>query len=118
MDSNKIILPLTLITLSGCSTYSESFDCPPGRGVGCQSLSAVNQMIEEGHLPLSQTASTKKLDEEFTVETQGVQPLEKDPYFKIWIAGYEDETGSYHEPTYLYAPLHKSVPLDKTADGA
>jgi Type IV conjugative transfer system lipoprotein (TraV) len=118
MDNKKMILPLILITLSGCSTYSETFDCPPGSGVGCKSLSAVNQMMEEGRLPLLQAESTKEPNQAIITEAYGPQSLEQDNYLKIWIAGYEDEVGYYHEPTYIYAPLHKSSSLDKTEDGA
>ncbi len=47
---NKAIL-LGLV-LCGCSNYAETFDCKPGTGVGCQPLSTVNQMVEDGELPI------------------------------------------------------------------
>lgn len=48
---------LSLTLLNGCTPYAESFDCPPGFGVGCKSLSRVNQMVEEGELPLEDSSS-------------------------------------------------------------
>src|SRR4051812_47631238 len=46
----KSLSIINLVILSGCSTYSETFDCPPGSGVGCKSISEVDQMIDEGKL--------------------------------------------------------------------
>ena len=31
--------------------YEGGFECPPGRGVGCKSISDVNQMVDQGELP-------------------------------------------------------------------
>ncbi len=40
-----IILPLIL---SGCmGVYEGGFECPPGEGVGCKSISEVNQMVDQ-----------------------------------------------------------------------
>ena len=34
--------------LSGCmGVYEGGFECPPGEGVGCKSISEVNQMIDQ-----------------------------------------------------------------------
>ena len=52
MNTKPIVLLITLTLANGCTPYSESFDCPPGRGVGCKSLNVVNHMVEEGQLPL------------------------------------------------------------------
>ena len=72
---NKSIA-LVGFVLCGCDNYAETFDCKPGIGVGCQSLSTVNQMVEEDKLPIHQL-------------------------HQVWIAGYEDEEGNYHEPRYI-----------------
>ena len=62
---------LLCLLLAGCSTYNESFDCAPGKGVGCVSLSAVNTMVNKGQLP-----------------------LEDKP--RLWIRGHEDAHGQSH----------------------
>lgn len=31
--------------------YEGGFECPPGTGVGCKSISDVNQMVNDGELP-------------------------------------------------------------------
>lgn len=43
------ILPLCL---TGCmGIYEGGFECPAGRGVGCKSISEVNDMVNHGVLP-------------------------------------------------------------------
>lgn len=47
----KPTLPLFLSLLTGCAgIYGESFDCPPGEGVACKSISEVNRMIDRGEI--------------------------------------------------------------------
>ena len=44
------------LSLSGCmGVYEEGFDCPPGVGVGCKSISHVNTMVNQGLLPRPET---------------------------------------------------------------
>lgn len=46
---SSIILPFCL---TGCmGIYEGGFECPPGKGVGCKSISDVNQMVDQGELP-------------------------------------------------------------------
>lgn len=35
------------LTLTGCGSYSNKFDCPYGEGLGCASVSKVNKMLDE-----------------------------------------------------------------------
>ena len=113
----RSFLILALIGLSGCSSYSETFDCPAGQGVGCKSLSRVNQMVEKGDLP-------HKDPEDFTstdvirprlVKTDQASPLHLNADFigapvmyaeapnsnRIWFAGYKDSNGNYHGPHFV-----------------
>lgn len=86
---------LCALFLSGCSTYNEDFDCEPGKGVGCKSLSQVNRMVDEGAFGVE--------EEDKTVETAAVVPSQKQ--LRIWVAGYEEGDGTIHEPSVLYVPL-------------
>ncbi|MHB1910420.1 MAG: type IV conjugative transfer system lipoprotein TraV [Nitrososphaerales archaeon] len=36
--------------LGGCAIYDQSFDCEAGKGVGCKSISEVNDLINQGNL--------------------------------------------------------------------
>jgi hypothetical protein len=58
--SKKFLQYCTVVTLSLCLTgcmgvYEGGFECPPGEGVGCKSISEVNQMVDQGELPPSET---------------------------------------------------------------
>ena len=45
-------------SLSGCmGVYEGGFECPPGKGVGCKSISEVNTMVDQGEIPQPSTAS-------------------------------------------------------------
>ena len=44
-----------LVALSACSTYKETFDCPPCKGVGCASITQVNARVNQKALPALQT---------------------------------------------------------------
>lgn len=46
--SPKVLCTLSLLMLSGCSTYDGEFDCPKGEGLTCASLSDVHCHIDEG----------------------------------------------------------------------
>lgn len=61
MSILRIFLMLfPLFFFAGCTSYQEHFDCPPKEGVGCRSLSDVDQMVEEGKLPLSNPEDTSQ----------------------------------------------------------
>lgn len=42
---NTATLPLCLSSCMG--VYEGGFECPPGKGVGCKSISEVNQMVDQ-----------------------------------------------------------------------
>lgn len=113
----------SLTMLSACTPYTESFDCPPGRGVGCQSLSTVNQMVEEGKLPYGNLpyeklpleddpADKEKAPSQEPIMIEAQAPIMPDEIkshptgrIKVWLAGYEDSHGTdrfYHAPTLVY----------------
>ena len=109
----QIIFTTSLTMLSACTPYTESFDCPPGRGVGCQSLSTVNQMVEEGILPLEDQSPKREQKTLFNPPMiEAKAPLMSDDikshptsHIKVWLAGYEDSHGSdrfYHAPSLVY----------------
>ncbi len=49
---SKLIYILPLMSLVGCSTYKEQFDCPVGTGMGCASLSKVNKAMDKGYIQI------------------------------------------------------------------
>ena len=58
----RSLLLMTFIPLfTNCtgSTYSSHFDCPYGEGLGCASLSKVNQMIDQHQVHLNEGGPTR-----------------------------------------------------------
>ena len=54
----RLLITMSALALSGCmGVYEGGFECPPGEGVGCKSISEVNQMVNEGELPKSPSSS-------------------------------------------------------------
>lgn len=111
----QVIFLTSLMALSACTPYMESFDCPPGRGVGCQSLSSVNQMVEDGKLPLEDYSADKEKALSSSQEPPLIEaraPLMTDEinshptsHVKVWLAGYEESHGRdhfYHAPSLVY----------------
>ncbi|HQS84691.1 MAG: hypothetical protein B7Y25_07145 [Alphaproteobacteria bacterium 16-39-46] len=91
----KYVLPFCTLILSGCATYNETFDCEPGKGVGCKSLSQVNHMVNEGKLPLS--------SEENPSEPPAPPIAQKN--LRVWFAEHTDEEGIFYEDSLVYVPL-------------
>lgn len=64
----NILFVLTLLPLlSGCSVmgvYEGGFDCPAGSGVGCKSISEVNEMVNSGALSPQESVASSSLDED------------------------------------------------------
>ncbi|HBN23081.1 MAG TPA: hypothetical protein DD412_07575 [Holosporales bacterium] len=60
----KILALVSLVSLTACSTYQESFDCPVGEGVRCASMSTINTKMDKNEIVL-------ELD----------QPLQESTYF-------------------------------------
>ena len=55
---------ILLLALSGCmGVYEGGFECPPGQGVGCKSISEVNDLVNAGELPKAAASlSAQKAD--------------------------------------------------------
>lgn len=53
------------LCLTGCmGVYEGRFECPPGEGVGCKSISEVNQMVDRGSVPGIQCPEDKSVTSE------------------------------------------------------
>ena len=118
-------LMATLMSLSGCSSYQDQFDCPAGTGVGCQSVSEVNDLIDKGAFkkePFNQKASSDRMTEEDEIKLTSLKESEPrlisldperfDPRspvvrvpeqtMEVWIRGYGDEGGHYHHDSHIH----------------
>lgn len=132
LQSSKLIAASTFnvmlgVTLSGCSTTSETFDCKAGQGVGCKSISEVNQLVDQGsHGSFSERDTTLARDK------QSILPLEPAPlstsmisgdflpversntltvhrmpeeYLRVWVAPFQDQQGNLHEGSVIHTVL-------------
>lgn len=44
----RLLMTMSALALNGCmGVYEGGFECPPGRGVGCKSISEVNEMVDQ-----------------------------------------------------------------------
>jgi conjugal transfer pilus assembly protein TraV len=130
-----IFLSFFCLSLGGCSTTSETFDCQSGKGVGCKSISTVNKMVDQGSLggeveegkqslilpssvPIMSTGSN---DVETSGNTladkafsqQANVPLSDDflvrrvseEHLRVWIAPFQDAQGNFHEGSIVHTVL-------------
>ena len=63
--ANKILLIISILLLTSCSVYKGSFDCNAHRGIGCESVSKVNELVNDDRL------------DEFTENHQGKKASNK-----------------------------------------
>ena len=92
-----IFICLLMLGVTGCaSTYKESFDCAPGNGVGCKSITQVNQLIDhvENTEIANQNDTTRKSDEHHEGLNNGRQAQQGGRILKIWLAPQEDGKGN------------------------
>jgi hypothetical protein len=57
----KLISFVLLITLSGCSTYRSTWECPKLHGIGCSSLEYADMVAKEQILLNSTNSNIKNL---------------------------------------------------------
>jgi conjugal transfer pilus assembly protein TraV len=109
-----MFLVLLMAALTGCSVPREKFDCPYGKGVGCRSISAVNQDVNEGKLPHNAKQDKAKskvvLKENISIEDGhfgddlNVQRV-SEQHLRVWVAPYQDEQGHFHEDAIIHVVL-------------
>ncbi|MBP6952068.1 MAG: TraV family lipoprotein [Alphaproteobacteria bacterium] len=103
MNIKPMTLLMTVAIANGCTPYSESFDCPPGRGVGCKSLNIVNHMVEEGQLPLENAP--------FESESLKSEPLETESPKTLSDQGKEEDKKPTSPSSCLIEAMDSRAPL-------
>lgn len=68
----QTLLILGLCLLSSCQIYKSDFDCPHSPGLGCVSVSHVNDLIDRGELSDSKAPrkETQELNTHWTQESK------------------------------------------------
>lgn len=116
MKLNRRYAGLTLLPcflLTGCS--QQSFDCPPGQGMGCQSIMSVHSQVNACQRPLVRTSidmNMPNLPEDNIIKTpesirlklkdgRHVQWVPED-IRRIWLPPYQDVHGQFYESRFVY----------------
>ena len=94
-----VLSGILMLGTTGCtSTYRESFDCVPGRGVGCQSITQVNRLVDQSGD--SSLFNANQADDQNSVQKDAFlasRPISSQSHsLKVWIAPYKDEHGNLH----------------------
>lgn len=116
---------LTVSILSGCSLPNETFDCPAGLGVGCRSISKVNQDIDNGSIlkeemaeigfhkqfvaPVISQVSPDTLNlSEIVLSDKSVIQRGREEHLRVWIAPHADEDNNFHEASVVHTIIRPS----------
>ena len=109
MRKNKLIWLLALVQLSGCASYSNDFACKAGKGVGCKSISQVNEMINENAITEENVKPHEAEKEHVFNYLPASNPSAKskvlripEKTMRIWVNSFTDEKGDFIEETYLH----------------
>ena len=100
---------LIILALTGCSIPKEQFDCKYGVGLGCKSITEVNQMVNDGALggrhpnPKPQIAVSKNVTN-LIHEPMVVQRVTEE-HLRVWLAPFQDEQGCFHEGEIIHTVL-------------
>ena len=106
-----VLLP---IFLAGCSGMGGKFDCNVSSGGRCAPMSQINKMANRGafqggeHHPNNIKQSGEAYG--YPLNTFAGAPIRSNESIQqIWIGPYEDASGNYHEPSYVYAVVKKGA---------
>jgi hypothetical protein len=97
-----IILSLTLV-LSSCAVHGTKFECAPGKGAGCKSVSKVNKMVDHNEFEdlFDEDFNTNSISKPYN-STNWQNPDRLVPQGKrIWIAPKKNTKGTYNSETYI-----------------
>ena len=117
-----------LALLSGCASHiNEEFDCPAGKGLGCQSITEVKKKLNQGQVSLPETTTEAyqrrgsghlaaplmmkvlrvsgetSLEPASFVDSNGMM-IKRTPEkpLRVWIAPYQDQDGNLREASVVH----------------
>ena len=121
--AKSLISLLSFVLLSACAVSTESFDCKPGKGVGCKSIHEVNQLLNEQNLgakdsatdaqslapALETSAFSMPIPEH--LKDKDLLLLQRVPEraLSIWFAPFTDAEGHLHEASTVHVLLKPST---------
>lgn len=93
--------------LISCAGTSEQFDCKYSKGVGCKSISQVNQMLNDLTLNTSIKPQPKVLIVNNNHSKNMIDKVQRvvDEKLRVYIAPYQDLGGNFHTGSIVYTVL-------------
>lgn len=128
MINLKIILITLLgLTLGGCSAYQEHFKCKAQPGLGCSSITEVNNLVNQGWPSNDARKKEVHKKESFfsrlfkrksanssqscsTCHSESLKGL-SNPHpntLRIWMAPYQDNN-TYHDEQFVYSTMQSQA---------
>lgn len=120
---SQVISFLCLITLTACSSVSESFDSEATKGVGAKSIAQVNAMVDQGKIDglksevdqnsvvapvIVQTPVAIAHPEAIVLSDHSVIQRQPEQHLRIWFAPFQDMNGNFHEASVVHTLLRQS----------
>lgn len=98
--------------LSGCAGMGSKFDCNVDSGGRCTPMNHINKMADYGafnddhYYKKRNLMQTRNKKSGYPLKTFDGAPIRSgESIQQIWIGPYEDITGNYHEPSYVYTVI-------------
>ncbi len=112
------ITMLMIIQLTSCASYQEDFDCKAGSGVGCKSISEVNDMVNLGEplgkltddISIDELKDSQKENSFITYNMKHTASADKvyrapEKTARIWINSFTDNKGDHIGETYVHTVI-------------
>lgn len=118
------ILSCALLGLSACVGTAEKFDCSAGSGLGCYSITQVNQKVDEGlnttldnkiqekpktGVSFEKTKTSSNSEKPKAYANSGLKDFRvqrvREAHLRIWFAPFQDPQGNFHEDSIVHTVL-------------
>jgi hypothetical protein len=101
INRSYLFIAMLSLVLSSCQMYRSQFDCPPGEGIPCTSVTDIESMVIETKrgpdvLAPSETGAWKNL----------IPILPLCQARKVWISDVDTNCGCHIEGHYIYINSH------------
>ena len=112
-------LLLSCLTLTGCSTLNEEFDCPAPKGGSCKRMDQIYDMVNgENGVGQERLAVAPNKNPLMVATGQGEPRRYGEGVMRLWIAPYEDTDGNYHQANQIYSVVREGQWHQNQADAS
>jgi hypothetical protein len=98
--------------LTSCASYQEDFECQAGKGVGCKSISEVNDMVNRGEVASKTIQDATAQEPVTTFAYSDNQSFAKGKIYRapektarIWIKSFTDNKGDHIGETFVHTVI-------------